>query len=260
MLVDSHCHLDYSDLSNDIDNIVERAKLNNIGTMVSICTNISNFSSVKEISQRFDNIYCSVGVHPHAASEEGQRSPNKIIEYCEYKKVIGIGETGLDYYYEFSTKKDQKSNFLVHIQAARETGLPLIIHSRDADEEMIDLLESEYMKEPFLGVMHCFSSSKELAVAALNIGFYISFSGIITFKKADDLRLIAKEVPINKILIETDAPYLAPVPNRGKGNEPSFLIHTAKKLAEIKEVSYEHLSEITTSNFFKLFKRAESNF
>ena len=260
MLVDSHCHLDYKDFSDDINNVVKRAEMNNIGTMVTICTNISSFASVKEISQRFDNIYCSIGVHPHAASKEGQKSPDKLIEHCEYNKIIGIGETGLDYYYDYSTKEDQKSNFLVHIDAARKTGLPLIIHSRDDDEEMIDLLQTEYTKDPFLGVMHCFSSSRELAEAALNIGFYISFSGIITFKKADELRLIAREVPINKILIETDAPFLAPTPNRGKRNEPSFLIHTAKKLAEIKEINYEHLSEVTTNNFYRLFKRAKNDF
>lgn len=258
MLVDSHCHLDYKDLSNDINNIVERANSNNIGAMVTICTNISSFSSVKEITQKFDNIYCSVGVHPHAASEEGQKNPEELIEHSKYKKVVGIGETGLDYYYEFSAKEDQRANFLVHIEAARKTGLPLIVHSRDADQEMIDLLQREYTKEPFMGVMHCFSSSRQLAEAALDIGFYISFSGIITFKNADELRLIAKDIPINRILIETDSPFLAPIPNRGKPNEPSFLIHTAKTLAEIKEVSYDNLSDITTENFFNLFKRAKS--
>ena len=257
MLVDSHCHLDFKDFGDDIDDVVARAGANGIGAMVTICTHLSRFEAVRAVAERFDNIWCSVGVHPHQAGEEGQKSADRLISLAEHPKVVGIGETGLDYFYEHSPRGAQRDNFRAHIKAARETGLPLIVHSRDADSEMADILREEYAAGPFSGVMHCFSSGRDLAETALEIGFYISFSGILTFKKADEVRAIAQDVPPDRLLVETDAPFLAPMPHRGKRNEPSFVVHTAAQLATLKGLSPEDLAQLTTDNFFRLFSRAQ---
>ena len=257
MLVDSHCHLDFEDFGDDIEDVVAHAGANGVGAMVTICTHLSRFEAVRGVAERFDNIWCSVGVHPHAAGAEGQKAADTLVSLAEHPKVVGIGETGLDYYYEHSPRESQRQSFRAHIAAARETGLPLIVHSRDADAEMADILREEYAAGAFTGVMHCFSSGRQLADAALEIGFYISFSGILTFKKADDIRAIAQAVPADRILVETDAPYLAPVPNRGKRNEPAFVVHTAAQLAVLKEQSAEELAQQTTDNFFRLFSRAQ---
>lgn len=257
MLVDSHCHLDFDDFGEDIDDVVARAHANGVATMVTICTHLSKFEGVREVAERFDNIWCSVGVHPHEAGGEGQEAADKLVELAAHPKVVGIGETGLDYYYERSPREAQRQNFRAHIAAARETGLPLIVHSRDADTEMADILHEEYAAGPFTGVMHCFSSGPALAAAALEIGFYISFSGILTFKKADELRAIAETVPHDRLLVETDAPFLAPIPNRGKRNEPSFVVHTAAQLASQIGMESTDLAALTTDNFFRLFSRAQ---
>ena len=257
MLIDSHCHLDFDDFGDDIDDVVARAAANGVGAMVTICTHLSRFEAVKAVAERFDNIWCSVGVHPHEAGPEGQQAADKLIELAEHPKVVGIGETGLDYYYEHSPREAQRTSFRAHIAAARQTGLPLIVHSRDADTEMAQILREEFAAGPYTGVMHCFSSGRPLAEAALEIGFYISFSGILTFKKADDIRAIASDVPPDRLLVETDAPYLAPVPNRGKRNEPAFVVHTAAQLAALKGLSSEGLAQQTTDNFYRLFSRTQ---
>ena len=256
MLVDSHCHLDFKDFGDDIDDVVARAGANGIGTMVTICTHLSRFEGVRAVAERFDNVWCSVGVHPHEAGAEGQEVADSLVALAAHPKVVGIGETGLDYYYEHSPRDDQRMSFRTHIAAARETGLPLIVHSRDADSEMADILREEYAAGPFSGVMHCFSSGRSLAEAALEIGFYISFSGILTFKSADEVRAIARDVPSNRLLVETDAPFLAPIPNRGKRNEPAFVVHTAAQLAAVRGISSEELAQLTTDNFFRLFSQA----
>jgi TatD DNase family protein len=257
MLVDSHCHLDFEDFGEDIDDVVARAGANGVGAMVTICTHLSRFAAVRAIAERYANIWCSVGVHPHQAGTEGQKKVDALVELADNPKVVGIGETGLDYYYERSPRESQRESFHAHIVAARQTGLPLIVHSRDADAEMADILRKEFAAGPFSGVMHCFSSSRTLAEVALSIGFYISFSGILTFKSADEVRAIAQDVPPDRLLVETDAPYLAPMPNRGKRNEPSFVVHTATQLAEVKGWNSADLAQQTTDNFYRLFSRAE---
>ncbi len=257
MLVDSHCHLDFEDFGEDIDDVVARAGANGVGAMVTICTHLSRFEAVRGVAERYDNIWCSVGVHPHEAGAEGQKAADALVELAGHPKVVGIGETGLDYYYEHSPRAAQRESFRAHIAASRQTGLPLIVHSRDADGEMADILRAEYDLGPFTGVMHCFSSSPALAEAALDIGLYISFSGILTFKKSDEVRAIARDVPVDRLLVETDAPYLSPMPNRGKRNEPAFVVHTAAQLAEVKGLGPDDLAQRTTENFFRLFSRAK---
>ncbi len=256
MLVDSHCHLDFKDFGDEVDDVVARAGANGVGAMVTICTHLSRFEAVRGVAERFDNVWCSVGVHPHEAGAEGQKTADKLISLADHPKVVGIGETGLDYYYEHSPRDAQRESFHAHIAAARQTGLPLIVHARDADDEMAEILREEHAAGPFSGVMHCFSSGRSLAEAALEIGLYISFSGILTFKNADELRAIAEDVPPDRLLVETDAPYLAPVPNRGKRNEPAFVVHTAAQLAALKDMTSAQLAQQTTDNFFRLFSRA----
>jgi TatD DNase family protein len=257
MLVDSHCHLDFKDFGEELDDVVARAGASGVGVMVTICTHLSRFDAVRAGAERYDNIWCSVGVHPHEAGAEGQKAADALIELAGHPKVVGIGETGLDYYYEHSPRDAQRESFRAHIAAARQTGLPLIVHSRDADAEMAEILRAEFAAGPFSGVMHCFSSGRGLAEAALEIGFYISFSGILTFKSADEVRAIALDVPQDRLLVETDAPYLAPVPNRGKRNEPAFVVHTAAQLAELKGMGSADLARQTTENFYRLFSRAQ---
>ena len=211
---------------------------------------------VRRIAERFDSIYCSVGVHPHEVAEEGRVSAEQLMEHTDDPKVIGIGETGLDYHYEYSPQEDQRRSFRSHIAAARETGLPLIVHSREAEDDTAKILRDEMEQGAFQGVMHCFSSRAPLARAAIELGLYISISGIVTFKNADDLRAIVADIPLDRLLVETDAPYLAPVPKRGRRNEPAFVRHTAEKVAEIKNISFEDLARISSDNFFTLFSKA----
>ena len=256
MIIDTHCHLDFKEFREDFNNVLLKAKNNNVLGMQTICTKIDEFPKILKIAENRSNIWCSIGTHPHNADLEIHISKETIINLCLNNKVIGIGETGLDYFYENSNKKNQINSFLKHIEVARITNLPLIIHARDADDDIIQILKEEYNKSPFTGVIHCFTASYELAKAALSIGFYISFSGIITFKNADEIRISCKKIPIDRILVETDAPFLAPVPFRGNRNEPSYITETIKKVAEIKNLSEEEVINITTNNFFKLFKRA----
>ena len=256
MLVDSHCHLDFDVFDEDRAETIRRARDAGVGTLVTICTRVSRFEQIRAIAESDDNIWCSVGIHPHQAEEEPRVAPEDLIERSRHPKVIGIGETGLDYYYDNSPRDLQRTSFRTHIVAARDTGLPLIVHTRDADEDMIDILEDEMGKGAFPGVLHCFSSGRKLAERALDIGFYISLSGIVTFRNAEELRDIVANVPVDRILVETDSPFLAPIPNRGKRNEPSFVVHTAARIAEIKNIEIDVLSTASTDNFFKLFSKA----
>lgn len=256
VLVDSHCHLDFDDFNEDRAETIQRARDAGVATMVTICTRVSRFEEIRAIAESDSDIWCSVGIHPHQAEEEPVVSVEDLVTRAAHPKVIGIGETGLDYYYDNSPRELQQSSFRTHIAAARETGLPLIVHTRDADDDMADILEDEMGKGAFPGVLHCFSSGRLLAERALDIGFYISLSGIVTFKNAQDLRDIAQDVPVDRILVETDSPFLAPIPNRGKRNEPSFVVDTAAKVAEIKDLDNEVLSKASTENFFRLFNKA----
>ncbi len=256
MLIDSHCHLDYLARDGDLEEIVGRARRAGVSAMVTICTKLSEFDTVRSIAQRYPEVSCSVGVHPHEAEQEGQESPDRLRELAKLPEVVGIGETGLDYFYEHSPRESQQRSFRSHIAAARETGLPLIVHTRDADADTVAILREEVEAGAVTGVIHCFSAGPELAEAALELGFYIGVSGIMTFKKAEELRETLRRVPLERLLVETDAPYLAPVPQRGKQNEPAFVVHTAAALAELKAVETGELAAVTTSNFYTLFSRA----
>ena len=257
MLVDSHCHLDYIAADGDLGEVLERARRAGVGCMVTISTKLSTWPQVHEIAAAHPGVYCSVGVHPHEAAEEGVENPAELIRLAAAPEVVGIGETGLDYFYEHSPREAQRTSFRAHIAASRETGLPLIVHSRDADEETIDILREEQAVGAFPGVIHCFSTGAALAQAALEMGFYISLAGIVTFKRAEELREAVADIPLERLLVETDSPYLAPIPKRGKRNEPAFVVHTAEKLAELKGVAVETLAATTSDNFFRLFSKAE---
>jgi len=256
-MIDSHCHLDFKEFEKDLNKVLNNAKEQNVIGIQTICTKITEFNKILKLATKYKNIWCSVGTHPHNAKKEKNITKQEIIDLCNNKNVIGIGETGLDYFYENSKRAIQKESFIKHIQVSQETKLPLIVHARDADKDIIKILHKEYNKKKFSGVIHCFTSTDDLAKAALEIGFYISFSGIITFKNAKNIREICKKIPIEKILIETDSPYLAPVPYRGKRNEPSFVKETLVKIAEIKNVPIPKLEKITTENFFNLFNKAK---
>ncbi len=257
-LVDSHCHLDFPELATDVDDVVIRARSAGVGHMLTIGTKITKFDGVLAMAERFPNVSCSVGIHPHEAGVEPAMDVEKLTALAKHPKVVAFGETGLDFYYEHSPRADQERSFRVHIDAARAAGLPVIVHTRDADAETAAILAEEFAKGPFTGVIHCFSSGPDMAAKALELGFYISFSGIVTFKKADALREVAKTVPLDRILVETDSPYLAPMPHRGKTNEPAFVTHTAGVVAGLKGVSREELAVATTENFFRLFAKAKA--
>ena len=255
MLVDSHCHLDFPELAADVDAVVARAEAAGVGAMVTISTRLSRFDGVRAIAERFPNVFCSVGVHPHEAEAESGTTTAALVAQTAHPKVVGIGETGLDFYYEHSPRAAQERLFRAHIAASRETGLPVIVHSRDADAETAAILADEMGQGAFPGLIHCFSSGPELLRAALDLGLYISLSGIVTFKNAEALRQTVRAVPLDRLLVEPDAPFLAPVPKRGKPNEPSFLAHTAAYLADMLGVAPEDLAARTTRNFFTLFRK-----
>lgn len=254
-LVDSHCHLDFKDFNGELDDVVARASDAGVGLMVTIGTTLRGFDGVLKVAETYDNIVCTVGIHPHEAETEPDVDTARLVELAQHPKVVGIGETGLDYFYEHSPRDAQKTNFRAHIEASRETQLPLVIHTRDADEDMAEILTEEMGKGTFPALLHCFSSGRPLAMTALDLGLYISLSGIVTFKSAADLQATAKDVPLDRLLVETDAPYLAPVPKRGKRNEPSFVAHTAAKVAELQNIEVDALASATTDNFFRLFTK-----
>jgi len=257
MLVDSHCHLNFPDFRDDLDGVVARARENGVGVMQTICTEMAEFDEIYGITERYKDIYCSVGVHPNDSGATEVVSAEELVEKAKFPKVIGIGETGLDYHYEKSDRETQKQSFIEHIKAARESGLPVIVHSRDADEDTVDILKHEMSKGYFKGIIHCFTSTKYLADKSIELGLYISLSGIISFKNAGAIRDAIADVPMDRLLVETDAPFLAPIPHRGKRNEPAFVKYTNKILSEIKQISEGECARITTDNFFRLFDKAK---
>jgi TatD DNase family protein len=255
MLVDSHCHLDFPDFSTELGDVVARAEAADIGRLVTISTRVRKLDQVLAVAERFDNVYCSVGTHPHNAHEELDVTAKDLARLAEHPKIVAVGEAGLDYHYDNSPRDAQAAGLHTHIAAARTTGLPLVIHAREADEDLAAILREESEKGAFPMVLHCFSSGRGLAEAGLALGAYISFSGILTFKNAQEIRDIARDAPADRILVETDAPYLAPVPHRGKRNEPAFVTHTAGVLAETRGVSRDRIAAETTENFFRLFAK-----
>jgi TatD DNase family protein len=255
MLVDHHCHLDFPDFAGELEDIVGRARTAGVGMLVTISTRIRRFDGILGIADRFPQVFCSVGTHPHYAHEELDVPVAEIVRLAQNPKVVAIGEAGLDYFYDKSPREAQAQGFRNHIAAAQETGLPLVIHGRDADADVAAILKEEMARKSFTAVLHCFTGGAELARCALDIGLYISFSGILTFKKSEELREVASSVPLDRLLVETDAPYLAPGKYRGKRNEPAYVVETAREVARVKGVSEKEIAEQTTENFFRLYAK-----
>lgn len=255
MLVDSHCHLDFPDFSDELDSVVARARAARVERMVSICTRVKKHAQVLAIAEKYADVFCSVGTHPHNAAEEPEVDAKLLIELAKHPKIVAIGEAGLDYHYDTSPREVQAKSFREHIEAARQTGLPLVIHSRECDADMAAILTEETGKGAFPAVLHCFTGGRDLAFKAIDLGLYVSFTGILTFKKSNELRVIAAALPAERILVETDSPYLAPVPYRGKRCEPAYVVETAKALAQARGVSRETIEQQTTENFFRLFSK-----
>jgi TatD DNase family protein len=258
MLVDSHCHLDFPDFADELDAVVARARAAGIDRIVTISTRVRRQAALLAIAERFPEVYCSIGTHPHYAHEEADIGPVELVAATRNKKVVAIGEAGLDYHYDNSPREAQERGFRTHIAAARETGLPLVIHSREADDDTARILEEEMGKGAFAAVLHCFTGGHDLARRAVALGHFISFTGILTFKNSEELRSIAAELPADRILVETDAPYLAPGKYRGKRNEPAFVVETAKVLADVRGVSFDTLAKESTANFYRLFAKVPS--
>lgn len=255
MLVDSHCHLDFPDFADDLDAIVARAEAAGVGRIVTISTRVRRIESLLAITARFPNVYCSVGTHPHNSDEEDGITSDELIALTKHPKVVALGEAGLDNFYKDGSPEAQERGFRAHIAAARVTGLPLVIHTREADEACGRILEDEISKGPFKAVLHCYTGGRELAMKAVSLGLSVSFTGILTFKNSQAIRDIAAELPADRIMVETDAPYLAPGKFRGKRNEPSFVVETARVLAETRGVSLDEIAQQTTENFFRLFDK-----
>jgi TatD DNase family protein len=253
MLIDSHCHLDFPDFATELDAVVARARTAVIERMVTISTRVARQDGLLAIAERFPDVYCSVGTHPHYAHEELELTAADLVARTRHAKVVALGEAGLDYHYDNSPREAQEQGFRTHIAAARESGLPLVIHSREADAETARILEEETGKGAFPAVLHCFTGGPDLARRAVALGLFISFTGILTFRNSDALRAIAAQLPADRILVETDAPYLAPGKFRGKRNEPAYVVETAKVLAETRGVSFDEIARQTTANFFRLF-------
>lgn len=248
MLIDTHCHLDFPDFAEDLAGYVARAEAAGVGRMVTISTRVARFEAYKALAERFPSIWCSVGTHPHNAHEELEVTAEQLAGLSEHPRCVAIGEAGLDYHYDKSPREAQAQGFRTHIAAARMTQLPLVIHARQADEDVISILREEMAKGAFPAILHCFTAGPDLARIGVELGLYVSFSGILTFKTSEDLRRIAAEVPLDRLLVETDAPYLAPVPFRGKQNQPAYVVETAKVLAEVRGMSLEEMAGITTAN------------
>jgi TatD DNase family protein len=255
MLVDSHCHLDFPDFAEDLDGIVARAAAAGVGRLVTISTRVRRLPELLAITERFDNVYCSVGTHPHHADEEDGITSDELIALTQHPKVVALGEAGLDNFYDDGSPAAQERGFRAHIAAARTTGLPLVIHTREADARCGEILEEEVAKGPFRAVLHCYTGGRELAMKAIDLGLHISFTGIATFKKSEALRALVAELPADRIMVETDAPYLAPGKFRGKRNEPAYVVETAKVLAETRGVTLDEFARQTTETFFKLFSK-----
>lgn len=257
MLVDHHCHLDFEQFAGDLPGVVARARAAGVGAMVTISTHIRRYDTYRGIAEANQDIYFTVGTHPHYAHEELDIPLDEIVRLSGHEKCVAVGEAGLDYYYQHSPREAQAEGFRRHIAAARQTGLPLEIHTREADEDTAAILSEEHGKGAFRAVLHCFTGGRELAMRAIDLGLYVSFSGVVTFKTAQALRDIAAEIPLERILVETDAPYLAPVPFRGKTNEPAYVAHTAKVVAEARGLSLADFATATTDNFFRLYSKAK---
>jgi TatD DNase family protein len=255
MLVDSHCHLDFPGLIEDVPAVRARALEAGVGLMVTISTRIRQMDKILPIAEQNENVFCSVGTHPHNASEEKDLGFDDILAHTDHPKVVAIGEAGLDYFYDNGDPVDQAKGFRAHIAVARETGLPLVIHTRDAEEDTANILREEMENGAFPFLLHCFTASQNLADIAVSLGGYVSFSGVLTFKKSEELRAVAASLPVDRILVETDAPYLAPVPKRGKPNEPSYVAHTASVLGETRGLSSSEIAKVTSDNFFRLFSK-----
>lgn len=255
MIVDSHCHLDYPGLAEDEAGVVGRAKAAGVGIMVHIAARQAGWPVGIALAERRPEVFCAVGVHPHEAGAEGLDDPASLIELASHPRVVAIGESGLDYFYDRSPRDRQAASFRTHVRAARATGLPLIVHTRDADDDTMALLEQEMAEGPFTGVIHCYSSSRGLGERAVAIGLYLGIGGILTFRKSEELRAIVRDMPLDRLLLETDAPYLAPVPVRGRTNEPAYTAHVAKVLAEVRRLPVAEVEAATTANFHRLFAK-----
>lgn len=255
-LVDSHCHLNYKGLVEDLDAVIDRARGANVATMLAINTRIKEFDEVNSIAERYNDIFCTVGIHPHEAENEPDVAVEALTSRAQEPRVVGLGETGLDYYYDNAPREMQKVNFRNHIIAAQECGLPLVVHTRDAEDDTIAIMGQALKEAPFRAVIHCFTGSQRLADAMLEMGFTISLSGIVTFKSARDLQETARTIPDERLMVETDSPFLAPVPKRGKTCEPAYVAHTAAFLADLRDQPLDHLLTVTSRNFFSLFDKA----
>jgi TatD DNase family protein len=256
MLVDSHCHLDFPEFADELDEVVRRARQAGVATLVTINTRVRRFDRVRTIVEQHENVFCSVGTHPHNAHEERDVTTEELVRVAEHPKVVAIGEAGLDYHYDNAPRDAQAASLRSHIAAARKSGLPLVIHAREADEDLAAILREEAEQGAFPAVLHCFSSGRALAETGIALGHYVSFSGILTFRNSDGLRDIARDLPADRILVETDAPFLAPPPHRGKRNEPAFVVETAAVLASLRGLEPAALAAQTTENFFRLFSKA----
>lgn len=261
MIVDSHCHLDYDVFQDDFEGMLQNAHAHDVAYMMTIGVSLEKMPNVIAAAEKSPRIFATAGIHPHEADKLSDTEESHIyqtlLDYTKHPKIVGIGETGLDYFYEYSARDLQKKCFAIHIKVAGATGLPLIIHTRDADDDMISILQKTQTEKPYPFLIHCFSSTQRLADACLEMGGYVSISGIVTFKKAESLREIVKNLPLDRVLVETDSPYLAPIPHRGKRNEPAFTAFVAKECAMLMGVSLEELSRQTTQNYFNLFKKAD---
>jgi TatD DNase family protein len=255
MLIDTHCHLDFEDFASEREAIVDRARAAGLQRIITISTRVGQFSKIAAMAESYPDVFCTVGTHPHQAHEESDVTLEQLVSLAAHPKCVGIGEAGLDYHYDQAPRDVAARVFRTHIAAARATGLPLVIHARDADADIAAILEDEIGKGHFKALLHCFTSSRELAETALSLGLYISFSGVLTFKKSEDLRSIARDVPADRLLVETDAPFLAPVPYRGKRNEPAYVAETAKVLAEVKGMANDELAAVTSANALRLFSK-----
>ena len=255
MLIDSHCHLDFPEFAAELPAVISRAKAAGVERMITISTRVAKYDVYRAIAEAHEEVWFSVGTHPHQAHEEPDVSVEQLVGLSSHPRCVAIGEAGLDYHYDKSPRDVAETVFRRHIEAARRTGLPLVIHSRDADEDMARILRDEMGKGAFTALLHCFTSSRDLAMAGLDLGHYVSFSGVLTFKNSQELRDLVRDIPLDRLLVETDAPFLAPVPHRGKRNEPSFVAETARVLAEAKGVSFSEITEKTTGNVLKIFSK-----
>lgn len=255
IFVDSHCHLDFPGLAERVDEVLARAREVGVRLVITIATTRAGWDRALELTERYEEVVCALGVHPHEASREGLADPAPLIEAARHPRVVAIGEVGLDYHYDHADRRDQARNFRVHIEAARETGLPLVIHTREADADTLAILEEELARGPLVGEVHCYSHDLAFGRRVVELGLHLGIGGILTFRRSEPLRRAVAELPLERMLLETDAPYLAPVPYRGRTNEPAYLVETARVLAGLKGVDLATVAEVTTANVRRLFGR-----